>query len=380
MKKMCKRLLGCLLVCLLLTGVVSIGAAAQTPVPQAVWAKTEVNYWLPYVGEDISKKLVSRTMERVAPLLPELLGDSLNLTGDMFNDAYLNSFLQTIPTLNPAAVYLRPKTLYTKYCPDMSDALKAEVAALASTDTFAAVNFNWGIVAGDRESFVKTFALAMRPIMALLLRGSIQTEWTQYYIPALRALGTPEANIATQAQIDDWYATLQNADPAGDGLFIAVVDPILALVDTIQSDPLGTLLRILPNLAYNLEAVKRLATETSVLSLGRLLLGAVDLADGDFIAFLETKLGEGLAGAGIETLPPIDWDKVAHAGDIDLATNQVIADEPLMQALLVNYLRRVWDGNQTSVTATLLPGLGVPAFLSPVAFQLVKALLWLLLL
>jgi hypothetical protein len=262
----------------------------------------------------------------------------------------------------------------------MSDELKAEVAALGAKDTFAAVNFHWGIVEGDRKSFEAAFAMALRPIMALLLRNPIQTEWTQYYIPAFRALGIPEAQIATQEEIDGWFAALQNAGPAGDGLFLAVVDPILALVEDIQNDPIGTLLRILPNLAYHLEDVKNLATQTSVISLGRILLGAVDMADGDFLTFLEAKLGEGLAGVGIESLPPIDWDKVAHAGDIDIDTAQVTADEPLLQALLVSYLRRVWDGNQQPITTTVLPGLGVPAFLSPVAFQLVKALLWLLLL
>jgi len=88
-----------------------------------------------------------------------------------------------------------------------------------------------------------------------------------------------------------------------------------------------------------------------------------------FIAFIESKLGEELAKLGI-TMPSIDWNLVAYAGDIDPETQYVTADEQLMCTLALRYIKRAADmpENRAGFNALTGPlvgdalGLPVPAF------------------
>jgi hypothetical protein len=376
---MCKKLLCSLLATVMLLSAGSVMAFASANEGTA-WAKTDPFLIPGKVGRALAvpgEKLVRQY------LLPRLAGSvdlGLNL-GDMYSDAWINDFLHSLPSLSSMVNGIRPKMVYTAYftsAPDISDTIKAEVAALPLTATWADVNITWG--ATDKASFIKGFAQALRPIAAMVLRNPVKEEWTAYYIPAFQALGVPAGMIATQEAIDAAHAALQNAATAaqGDLIVTAVLDPLLTFAESLSAD-ITSLLPILPNLVYNIESVDDLTTKTNALSLGRLALSAlgIDASDG-FLGFIETKLMDAIAGMGIKNAPALDWEAIAHAGDLD-GNGNVVADGTVVYGVLVKYIRQVVETCWPSVNQ-LLEGAGVPGFLCPAATWMLSSLLWLLLL
>ncbi|MCL1952656.1 MAG: hypothetical protein FWF60_07500, partial [Oscillospiraceae bacterium] len=162
-----KRILSVLLACLMLTGILTVGANAAWTDPekktQGDWAIPLVGKYLAWPGEMLITKL----------LLPRLLGGVLNglLSGlsldGLFNDDTLNGVLVSLGDgLEPLASSLSMNVgaLIAKFAPDAPASLKAATTTLPT-------NTVWG---ADKTNFAAKLATALRPALVLGYVASVQ--------------------------------------------------------------------------------------------------------------------------------------------------------------------------------------------------------------
>lgn len=326
------RILSILLACLVFAGVRMPVASAAGMDSESGWKKTTVSYRIPFfkgLSEMVADALVKR--------LPDM---SINLgLGDLYSDNWINGMLHELGAQLPPAFakVMSPYRMYVStenIARDLSDAIKASITA---ETTWMNIDVAWG--ASDRDSFLKVFPVAARPFTNLVLRSDIRDKWLSHYIPAFRALGIPEDQMASKERIDDAFAGTNNYETRSDLLLTAVLKPVLLWAERLETDLVDVMLDNLPNLAYREEDVNNLNNTL----LGRILLEALGVNIGrGFKAFVEDKLGGELGKMGI-TMPPIDWDAVAHAGDLDPETQSVVSDVKLMRVLLLRYIQRAAD-------------------------------------
>ena len=82
-----------------------------------------------------------------------------------------------------------------------------------------------------------------------------------------------------------------------------------------------------------------------------------------FLAFFEETLANEFGEMGI-VMPEIDWGLVAHAGNLNEETEQVVADQNLMGTLTVRYLARIAAMEENRDGFRALVGSAVPSFFS----------------
>ena len=329
-------------------------------------------------------------------------------------------YIQMGASVLPSKIKLTPRSIADDIAPTPSStqirpaeteyaAAKTKLQALGTSwDGYDAAGITWGVT--DKASFVKAAGVALRPLLNLLGvpdlgRLGADGQYAKVIVPALKALGCK--NIVSAADLSAQHdAVVQNviakrnysnmpimayihSDMQSDMILAAILNPLFGFVEDLTAgladNAVGTLLELLPNLVYHFDALDALLNleltppgGDPIKVLAGIDLGGLDLSQG-VAALLNGVIADATSDLGI-TLPPINWDAIAHAGDYDAATDTVKADRSLEYALLLQYLRVTWDSNQHPITENVLVDAGVPAFLSPVVFQLVKGLLWLLLL
>jgi len=383
----CKRFLSVLLACLMLTGILAVGANAWPEDEQ----KTEASYGTPLIGKYLAwpgEMLVTKL------LLPRLLGGlSFSIVGDICNDAAINDALAGYDSGTPeprlGQVYAGLLT------PDIEDAgLKTAFGAI---DSLEGLDIAWGVT--DEASFVNKLALALRlPFVFATLQGvPILDELAQAYpsvLAAMAALGvtpvmTAEEYANAAAELTSiipgkigpiFYMpqlaqalTLQEAAKL-DQLVTAVAGPLLPALKDLAADPLALLFEKLPNLLYNADKLAALFSHPMLSE----LVGGTPI---DFNSFIGAQLTGALEGI----LPGVDLDiaglleKITFAGDLG-EDGAVKADKSLIYNILVNFLLDLLKENQEAILP-LLKGLlpfEAPDFLVTVLYYLVRALVWLL--
>lgn len=403
-----KRVLSVLLACLMLAGVMTVGASA------AEWKKTEGKYTVPWIGRYLAwpgEMLITKL------LLPRLLGGiSFDILGDAFTDANVNSALASTATdledqftamitgmgggaaLAPLGGKFPAGTLYYVFADD--------APATVKTNTTLAANITTGVTwnATTKAAFIDALCVVLRPAIALQLGADIVNDFDTVYAPGLKALGA--ANLPSKADLQAKLAVfgtkasgfasatglmgylmsggntaslaayILNAEEkaAADAITRAVVVPILEGLDKLGSTDIATLLfKDLPNLLYGIPALDALlATDFA----GNLLGGLGFTVQGGFGGYIESMLGDALA----DYLPGVDigalLEKIKYAGD--LVDGVVVADSALIYNILVNF---IYENLNKDTFVPLLSGLlgdKVPNFVAVLLFYLIKALAWFL--
>ncbi len=415
-----KRFLSILMACLMLTGILAIGASAQ----DQSWTKTESSYTVPYIGKYLAwpgEQLMTKV------LLPKLLGDAkLDLLGDAYKDATVNSALQSVatelentftaiivPALGAAGPIMLTKLggkfpagfLYYAFANDAPEKVKtwSTLAANITTDV------TWNVT--DRASFINAMCVALRPAIVMGLGKGIAEKYDTDFAPGLKALGAtdlptsadlvaklavvaPKAAKFSSAAIfvpvlsplvygsEPSLAFLDSAvlndeeKAAVDAVTKAVLEPLLAGLDKLSSSNITTLLlNDLPNLLYGSNAIDTLlATE-----FGGKLLGGIGLdVDSGFTGYIEDAISDALAGIlgdGVQLDVAGLIEMIASAGD--LKDGVVVADQGLICNLLVHF---IYDALDKDTVIPLLQQLwdGMPDFLGSILFYLLRSFVWFL--
>jgi len=346
----------------------------------AEWQKTTVSYKIPYLSKWISDRLTG-VLKQQSASLSGAFGIDLGLN-EIYSDSWINGILREFGAQLPGAfqTVMSPTRMYLNTANIANDLPQEIKAQVTTATTWANIDVNWGVT--DRDSFLAMFPIAARPFTNLVLRADIRDKWLSHYVPALRALDISEDQLASKEQIDDAYAGTNNYETRSDLLLRAVLQPVLLWAEGLQNDLVDVLLTSLPNLAYRVEDVNNLNGTL----LGGVLLGALGVdVSGGFLAFFENTLGAELAKMGL-TMPPIGWDLVAHAGDIDPKTQKVASDEKLMCTLILRYIKKAADmpENKEGFNALIGPMVGdalgfkLPAFLNGFLVGCVKVVLGML--
>ncbi|MDR2752721.1 MAG: hypothetical protein LBB50_00235 [Oscillospiraceae bacterium] len=409
----CKRLASLLLAGMLLIGCVTGGSLpANAADEKECWTKTDP-FTVPLVGRYIAWPGEQLLVKQVLPQLVNSLVDLKALTNDLYTDDTINALIQLEAGIlietniagsrNPVQIRNRPAQIANSikdepYATEYKENLAA-LSAMGDGDNclegFDDAALTWGV--HDKDSFLKVAGLVLRPLLRLLCIPDLGfiTEGGAYetaVLPALEALGCE--NLVSREELENTYkAHFKDAKYPANGMFAylqyiafsihmerlvdAIVRPLLDLVEEIAADPVGQLLERLPNIIYRREAIEGLFDV------------ALSMPGGDPIKLFDEILGapiDGLDGLldlllgdpPLLKLPPIDWDALAHAGKLDLATNTVKADTTVVYGVLLNYVSKLCANDPAGVTALL--GQSVPAPLDTLVFWALRAALWLLLL
>ncbi len=421
-----KRILCVLMTCLMLTGILAVGASAADA---NGWTepekKTEAAYTIPYIGKYLAwpgEILVTKL------LLPKLLGSmKLDLLGDAYKDATVNSALSSVATQLQtkldgiiessagiqAATVLKAALgggipagiLYYIFASDAPDKVKnpATLAADITTDV------TWGVT--DRASFINKMCIVLRPAVAMSYANDIIAKYDTDYAPGLKALGAtdlptsdelkdtldPVSEKVTAAKLGsalslylapmgmgaapniaklNEIALTADEQAAVDSVTKAVLEPLLAGLDKLSDAAITDLLfKELPNLLYNSAAIDKLLATGFVSE----LLGGLDFdLDGGFKTLIEGALTDaltGILGDGVQLDIADLLTKITYAGD--LKDGIVVADQSVIYNLLVKFL---YDAiTQEAVTPLLLSlWSGMPNFVSTILYYLIKGTLWVL--
>jgi hypothetical protein len=405
-----KRILNVILACVLFSGTIVVTALAQSTVD---WEKTQINYKIPCIDKTLSKSMQKLVMKTILPMLTPALSDTLDLTSGLYNDDFINETLQSLaPGLGTIGTLMSPKRMYidtASIASEVPQAVKDAIADASPAFTWSTIHVPWGCD-GTREDFLRLFALALRPFIGLALRDDICLNYQDIYLPALRALGCAKDTLYDQETLIAAWAAAQNYEPASDNLIKAILEPVFIQLDRLKADPANVLFEMLPNLTYNVDQVNTLKNPPSrpvTAQTGPLLFNALGIEGDDFMAFFESALSDAAAGLGL-VIPSVNWDLVAHAGDLEIRTEdyyvverqnlgggkfamvvvekgeielaKVVADKDVMYCLLIEGATIVLNSNKDAITAQLPGLLGLPScldFLGPALFRLIKSLLWL---
>jgi len=400
--------------------ILPFAAAARSDDPNE-WEKTQ-----PY-KTSVAKYLAMPGQYLVKSIAPLLIGDSLKGIADSL---YTNDIVNMIMLAQRAIEFdisqgnstshqfLRPLGVVSSIeaFPDSKEKYESVAAALKTVQiggTTGATSANtalewagvdeliangeldWGVT--DRESFIEAAGIALRPLLRLLTHRTLNFRgedgvYATAIIPGLEALGCKnilsleDFETAYQAAIrvvgnpinqmmSDLYAI--NAKMKADFALAAILNPILDLLEELEADALGTIVRILPNAAYHrddLTAFINAAVENNG-ELTMIFEGLGGAFGIDLSGSIEDVVANALAGLGLK-LPPIPWKELAGAGDLDKDTNTVIADECIVYAVLTDFLSDTVNGDPKGVRNMIADAMGVPKFLAFIVYFFIKILLF----
>ncbi|MDR3344844.1 MAG: hypothetical protein LBT21_04555 [Oscillospiraceae bacterium] len=256
---------------------------------------------------------------------------------------------------------------------------------------------DWGVT--DRASFIEAAGIATRPLIRLLCYRSLgflgeDGVYANDVAPGLEALGCKGVISAKEltAIYDEEIAAIGGVGDAYDMNAIsvkmqcdfalaAILNPVLDLLEELQADLQGTIVRILPNLAYHRDDITRLIAAqvtppgSEPMKIFEGIGGAFGLS---LTGTIEEVMDSILANANLPVkLPALPWKELAGAGDLDKATDTVAADESLIYAVLVNFAAQTVDANESAVIGLLSDSLKLMPALGRVLFTLLKTVLWL---
>ena len=405
-----KRILSALLACLMLTGILAVGANAWT----APEKKTEAKHVIPGIGQYLAMPgewLITKL------LLPKLLkGMTFDLLGGAFTSNAANAALASTAadleekmTAQIAATAAGPLlakfggtfpagTMYYVFSDDAPDSVKVNTAKAETINQ----GVTWNVT--DKASFIEAMCTILRPAVAAGLAADIVAEFDSVYVPGLKALGatTLASKAALQAQLQIFgqktmlfsatLGTYLQGMPPNPAVFVklnaeeraavdvitkAVIEPMLEGLGKIGSTDVETLLfRDLPNLLYGVSAIDTML-ETEFVSK---LMGSLGVsADTGFGMFFEDMIGGALAdllGDGVKLDIKGLLKKLTYAGD--LVDGQVVADKSLIYNVLVNFLYDSLDKNAIVPLLGKLLGNRLPNFLVAALFYVLKGFVWLL--
>jgi len=265
-------------------------------------------------------------------------------------------------------------------------------------ELIAAGALDWGVT--DRESFIEAAGIALRPLLRLLTNRTLNFRgedgvYATAIIPGLKALGC-KSIMSVEAFEAAYAAALRAVGSAAEGTMMgdinsisakmkadfaiaAILNPILDLLEEMQADAQGTIIRMLPNLAYHKDDLTAFIN-AGVINGGeetKIFEGLGGAFGIDLSGSVEDVLEGALAGLPI-ALPPIPWKALAGAGDLDRKIDTVIAEESIVYAVLTDYVSEAVDSDQRGVQKMIADSLGIPSFLAPVTYYLLKAALFLL--
>lgn len=301
----------------------------------------------------------------------------------------------------------------------VEDKFAGAVEKMAAADSFAdiaAIEFeakDFGFTDGDRDGFVDAVLASLRPITAILAKGSFGIKYfvdddlnsgtgervVGIYgnlIPVLEQLGMNVPSVdALKANYDkvlqdneeaygknaSYIAYDETLRPILNALFKDVVDPICA-------DPLNGLIEVLPRLAYVLDsktldtAVRNILSSETLGSIVGGIVGGIEIPtiDGEFIngllkAPIDLSSLVGMeAGSVTIKLDPIDWKALANCATVEridsvTATNMYAilrtGETDSCFSTLFYYIYDVLFANDSNYASlkTLLNNLGLPSFI-----------------
>jgi hypothetical protein len=355
-----------------------------------------VKYKLPLWGKEIKSCQAKWMPKLVGKLASGRISDALS---GLYTNETVNHLVATVGAevdkANVSTLYtpaLAAEYLYeTK--PDGSLVYADAVAKLQATGgdwTKFTKDADWGFADGDRDGFIKALAAALRPLVTYLggmglMMDALQNnelksagKYDSILIPVLEALGCPNILSADELNVQRLREDAARKK-AGftkhntyDCLLIAILNPIFGLADEIAADPINTLTRILPNLAYaNLNGALdpffnyNLANLVSVKG----ILG-VETLDG-LIAMIIPKDDDGNPAI---VLPAIDWEALSRRGTlVAKETKQgakqyrayVQADEVDAYTAITRYVQTLLSQNP-GLVRELFANLKLPDFLAAI--------------
>jgi len=402
--------------------VLTVPAAAQTAA--GTWEKTKpfkssFCSFLAKPGQYIVKSV----------LLPRLLGDLEVALQGVTEGLYTNDTVNTILLAQrsiefvisqgsaTSRQFLRPFKVADaiRAWPDTKEKYEAAAAALdtvmiggktggnaadtakewAAVDTLIAEGaLDWGVT--GRESFVEAAGLALRPLLNLLCHRTLNFRgkdgvYAAAIVPGLEALGCKD--ILSIEEFEETYLKAMKAAGPITGMFAditaisakmksdfalaAILNPVLDLLEELQADPQGKLISLLPNVAYRRDDITALfgagiENDGQTTKIFENLGGAFGL---DLSGTFEEVLQGALVGLPLQ-LPPIPWDVLAGAGDLDEVTNTVIADTDLVYAVLTDYVGHAIDSDPQGVRNLITESMGIPSWASFFVYYLLKGVMF----
>lgn len=225
---------------------------------------------------------------------------------------------------------------------------KAKLLAAAETDdttaAFAAIQFengDWGFQDGDREGFAKAVAAMLRPVSNILHNGiSIISQIIflpnttapngdyvygayEHLIPLLEGLGLDGVLSSEEYSARYYDAAKAGKNAQLDAVFLPILSPIVTLVDELQSNPLHTILDLLPRLARVIDTGVLSDSLNNFLHTSSLLGGVnIDLSGDAVNAMIDGRkisIGLGDNAQLTTTLKAVDWARLAGCGKLVLA-------------------------------------------------------------
>jgi len=418
-----RRIISTALAVLMALLVLPVSAAAQAFAD--TWEKTNpykssIGRYLAMPGQYIVKSI----------LLPQLLGDLESALQDVTEGLYTNGtvnmvmlaqrsiefvisqgsgssrqFLRPFKIAETIRVFADTKEKYgdilaaldTVKIGGNTGATSASTAAeWAGVDALIAEGkLDWGVT--DRESFMEAAGIALRPLLRLLCHRTLNFRgedgvYATAIIPGLEALGCKD--IMSLEEFEAAYMEAMKAAGPTTGMMAditaindkmkcefalaAILNPILNLLEELQADPQGKLISLLPNIAYRRGDITALLgagveNDGQTTKIFESLGGAFGL---DLSGTFEEVLEGALAGLPIQ-LPPIPWDALAGAGDLDTETNTVIADEAIVYAVLTGYVSIVMDSDPQGVRNLIEENMEIPSWASLLVFFLLQGVMFL---
>lgn len=258
----------------------------------------------------------------------------------------------------------------------------AKLAVLTGWDEFDPADYDWGVKDGDRAAFEKAAIAVLRPVLSLLYyhadipdvvdeTGAYVSDGTYEtaIIPFLEALGCE--GILSADQFMNRALALPASDTTKYGkrqnvLGQALLIPILNLLDKVSTDPLNTILDLLPRLAY----AEQQGDLDPLYDITLLIAGT----NATFMPFRSLQALVDMIAAGFlpegTVLSPIDWAALASMGKLQaeksvngssVYKNFVAADRTDVMEFLKAYLLEILSDEAAAepVSTALAEALGL---------------------
>lgn len=192
-----------------------------------------------------------------------------------------------------------------------------DVALYLTNGTEVVYQADMGFKDGDRKGFMDCLVACLRPLTkaladANLLVNTLRADGTVAYglydliiVPLLEDLGLTPVASETYTGNFNKLIKKQDKNQAYDYLLDTILSPVLKLVDDLTAAPANTLMKLLPNLAYQMEHGELLS----------LVAGIPGLAGENGKLDLAGVLNSVLKEAGVPlVLPALDLDRIASRG------------------------------------------------------------------
>lgn len=279
------------------------------------------------------------------------------------------------------AGYLKPSAVAGWLIEEKFSGARTKLLAAAETDdttaAFASIVFengDWGFDDGDKEGFKEAVAAMLRPVADILQNGILVISQIvslpntqkangdyvygayETLIPLFEALGL-KGVISSEEYSSRFYAAQKTGKEASlSALFLPIISPIVDLLDELMSNPMTTVLDLLPRLAralnFNLvtKSVKNFLSKSSLLA-G--MASSIDLSADAVNNMIDGKtfsLDIGKYLTATITLKAVDWVKLAGCGSLELADSvsasnayrvDMKADRPAVSVLMDRYIVRL---------------------------------------